>query len=149
MQKKWHFSFSREEISFSKFVFFTLYFNSRKWKKSRKKVGEKWEKRKNFWFFYNFESTHIRAENEKKSWFSFSALICALEIVKKSKIFPFFPLFFIFFPFFFHFLELKYNVKNKNLENQISSRENENCNFLCIFFPYFLQKKILFSLSYG
>ena len=135
MHKKLQFSLSRTKIVFCQKKYFSP--------QNRGKNEKKWEKRKIFWFFYNFESTHIRVEK------IFCPNMRTLEIVKKSKIFPFFPLFFIFFPFFFHFLELKYNVKNKNLENQISSRENENCNFLCIFFPYFLQKKILFSLSYG
>ena len=65
-----------------------------------------------------------------------------LKIVKKLKILQFLYIF-------FYFLELKHNVKNENLENVILVRESEKSNFLCIFWSNFLQKKKLFSLSYG
>ena len=69
--------------------------------------------------------------------------MCTLKIVKKLKILQFFI-------YLFHFLELKHNVKNENLENVILVRESQKSNFLCIFFcSIFYKKKMLFSLSYG
>ena len=41
------------------------------------------------------------------------------------------------------------NVKNENFENQICSRENKNVKNFCIFWSYFLQKKLLFSSTLG
>ena len=54
-----------------------------------------------------------------------------------------------FFYSFFHFLGLKLNVKNEKLEKLILVRESENVKKCCNFWSYFLQKKKLFSLSYG
>ena len=62
-----------------------------------------------------------------------------LKNVKKTKMLQFFK-------YFFHFLELKHNVKNVNLENIISVRESGKVNFFVHFFVkcFTKKKKVIF-----
>ena len=65
-----------------------------------------------------------------------------LKIVKKIKILQNFI-------YVLHFLELKHNVKNENLENVILVRESEKSNFLYIFSSNVLRKKSYFLCPMG
>ena len=92
--------------------------------------------------------TFTLVREKEKVWFCFCfpPIYDHCKFCKKIKKFRIFCE--IFFTF-FRFVGMKCNVKNENFENQICSRENKNLKNFCIFWSYFLQKKLLFSSTLG
>ena len=138
MQKFFKFLFSREQIWFSKFSFFTLIISPLYMTTHFFTIFTK------FLIFVTF--ILVRVNENFVFCFGFLPIYDLCKFCKKIKKFHIFCE--IFFTF-FHFVGMRCNVKNDNFENQICFRENENLKNFCIFLSNFLQKNVLFSLTLG
>ena len=138
MQKIFKILFSRDEILFWKFLFFTLHLIPTKWKKVKKISQKMW----NFFIFLqNLQRSYMGRKPKQNTKFSFTRTKIKVtkiknfvKIVKKCVVI---------------YRGEIINVKNENFENQICSRENEIFKNFCIFGSNFLQKNFLFCTTLG